>query len=91
MVIEDLYRKFNELMNKRNYPRVAYVDRVPPQRVLDSWCEDMNMYKPFKDEQWTLVGEDPKLCRQLCVMAMCIKIAKEQGMAAATLYKLQQG
>lgn len=90
MQIEDLHRKFNTLMNKRNHPRVVYINRVPPQHVLDSWCENLEMYQG-KDALWIDAGEDPKLCRQLCITAMCIKIAKDQGMAAATLYKLQQG
>lgn len=94
MDLRTLYRQFNQLINDRNmtYPKIVDLDRVPDERVIDSWCEDLNIHRPGRFSQEAHPAfEDPVICHKLSVTAMCIKIAQTQGMDAAMIWKLQNG
>jgi len=90
MEMQDLYRKFNQLLNARSgsFPHITNLDRVPPNAVITSWCED---FPAFEAHEQSYPGEDLKICQRLSVTAMCIRIARQDGMSAALLWKLQNG
>lgn len=85
--LSDLKEVFNQLQRKRLGER--FTDRDSPDRILDNWAQNAD----FKDWEQLAIGngEDQNLYVKMVKAAKVYVIARDEGRAAAILWKLRNG